>query len=87
MASARRPPVVFFIAFLVIALREAGGETLYVAPDGNDAWSGRIAAPDPAKQDGPLASLAGARAAIRRLKAAGGLRGPLEVVLRSVRKP
>ncbi|MDR3708975.1 MAG: right-handed parallel beta-helix repeat-containing protein [Capsulimonadaceae bacterium] len=40
--------------------------TLYVLPSGNDAWSGKIARPNAHRTDGPLASLAGARDAIRR---------------------
>ena len=40
---------------------------LHVAPDGNDAWSGRAAQPNAARSDGPLASLDGARRAIRQL--------------------
>ncbi|MBU0640893.1 MAG: right-handed parallel beta-helix repeat-containing protein [Planctomycetes bacterium] len=43
------------------------GETLYVAPDGNDAWSGRLPPASDDRSDGPLATLAGARDAIRRL--------------------
>jgi len=42
---------------------------LYVAPNGNDAWSGKLERPNPAGNDGPLATLAGARDAVRRLKA------------------
>ena len=45
--------------------------TFHVAPDGNDAWSGKLQRPNAAGTDGPLASLAGARDAIRRLKAQG----------------
>lgn len=45
--------------------------TLYVSPDGNDAWSGAF--PDARGSDGPLATLQGARDAIRKLKKAGGL--------------
>ena len=45
--------------------------TLYVAPDGNDGWSGRPAEPNADRTDGPLASLPGARDAIRRLRARG----------------
>ncbi len=44
--------------------------TLYVAPDGNDQWSGSLARPNAAKTDGPLASLDGARLAVRKVKAA-----------------
>jgi hypothetical protein len=55
--------------------------TLYVAPDGNDAWSGRRAHPDADRHDGPLASLQGARDALRRLKAKGSLDAPVRVVI------
>ncbi len=40
---------------------------LHVSPRGRDAWSGRLATPNAAGTDGPLASLAGARDAVRRL--------------------
>ncbi|HID23277.1 MAG TPA: hypothetical protein EYP14_12860, partial [Planctomycetaceae bacterium] len=53
---------------------------LYVAPGGNDAWSGRLAEPNAARTDGPLASLAGARDAIRRLKKRSGLNQPIHVL-------
>jgi hypothetical protein len=42
---------------------------LHVSPDGNDAWSGKLVRPNRARTDGPLASLTGARDAVRRLKA------------------
>ena len=45
--------------------------TLHVAPGGNDAWSGRLAEPNAGKTDGPLATLAGARDAVRKLKSQG----------------
>lgn len=47
--------------------------TLYVAPQGNDAWSGKLDRPNAAGSDGPLATLAGARNAVRRLKTQGPL--------------
>ena len=40
---------------------------LQVATDGNDAWSGRLARPNADRTDGPLASLEGARLAVRKL--------------------
>ncbi|MFM7240497.1 MAG: hypothetical protein ACKO3A_00060, partial [Opitutia bacterium] len=40
---------------------------LHVASDGDDAWSGRLARPNAGRTDGPLASLEGARLAVRRL--------------------
>jgi len=54
---------------------------LHVAPNGDDTWSGRLAAPNPGRTDGPLASLAGARDAIRRLRA-GHAAGPGPVTIR-----
>jgi lysophospholipase L1-like esterase len=46
---------------------------LFVAPSGNDAWSGRLAAPDQEGRDGPFASLLRARDELRQLRAAGKL--------------
>lgn len=46
---------------------------LYVARDGNDVWSGRRPAPTVKKDDGPFATLEGARDAIRARKRAGKL--------------
>jgi hypothetical protein len=52
-----------------------------VAPAGNDAWSGRLAAPNADKTDGPVASLVGARDAVRRLKKAREAPGPVTIVI------
>lgn len=60
----------------------AGPITLYVAPNGNDAWSGAVAEPSAAGTDGPLATIAGARDALRKLKADGKRDGPVRVVIR-----
>jgi len=63
----------------------------HVAPNGNDAWSGRLPAPNAAGTDGPLASLRGARDAIRTMKKASDLTRPVTVLLRGgtyrIRKP
>jgi len=56
---------------------------LFVAPNGNDAWSGRLAAPNAALSDGPFATLARARDAVRDLKKReGGLKRDLTVLIR-----
>ena len=55
-------------------------ETLYVAPDGNDAWSGRLARPNADRSDGPLARCR-ARDAVRKLKRHAALREPLHVLI------
>jgi hypothetical protein len=60
---------------------------LYVSPQGNDRWSGRLPEPNTAGTDGPLATLAKARDAVRELKQAGKLPGPITVWLRGGRYP
>ncbi len=54
-----------------LALVPASAATIYVAPNGNDAWTGRQA--PAAAPDGPVATLARARDLIRAMKQAGGL--------------
>ncbi len=45
--------------------------TLYVAPDGNDFWSGRLSAANSAGSDGPLATFDRARAMVQFLSKTG----------------
>ncbi len=45
----------------------------FVAPSGNDQWSGRLAAPNRDSSDGPFVTLSRARDAIRQLKKTSGL--------------
>lgn len=53
--------------------RAASGEAIYyVATNGNDAWSGRLPEPNKAKSDGPFATPARARDALRNRKGIGG---------------
>ncbi|MEI6970936.1 MAG: right-handed parallel beta-helix repeat-containing protein [bacterium] len=53
---------------------------LYVSPAGNDMWSGTLSTPAVDGADGPFATAAGARDAIRRYKASsGGLDRPVTV--------
>ena len=66
---------------LLLSIKPAGAVTFYVAPDGNDAWSGRSARPNAERSDGPLASLDGARRAVRALKAKGPLSEPVDVLI------
>ncbi|MFW5693306.1 MAG: hypothetical protein ACOCWL_03730 [Thermoguttaceae bacterium] len=59
----------------------APARVLYVAPNGNDAWSGTL--PEPRDGDGPFATLQRVREEIRGLKQAGGLpEGGVEVRVR-----
>ncbi|MHB8899856.1 MAG: right-handed parallel beta-helix repeat-containing protein [Thermoguttaceae bacterium] len=60
--------------------RAAAAETVvFVSPDGNDTWSGTLRDPKGDRGDGPLASLDGARAAVRRMRQAGTIDGPVHV--------
>jgi uncharacterized protein (TIGR03437 family) len=45
--------------------------TLYVSPNGNDAWSGQLPAPNAAGSDGPFATLDHARAYLQTIGKAG----------------
>lgn len=45
---------------------------LHVSPAGNDSWSGRLETPNAERTDGPLASLNGARDALRQVRTAAG---------------
>ena len=79
---------IFGLAALLVAAvttADAAGKAetkLYVSPAGNDAWSGRLSAPNTAKSDGPLASLEKARDAVRALRRAGKTTGPVTILLR-----
>ena len=65
-----------------LAMDALAAHDLYVATDGNDAWSGKLAAPNPAGTDGPCASLARARNAVRAPKSVEVPRAPLTVIIR-----
>ena len=60
----------------------AKGKVFYVSPRGNDAWSGKLAEPNRAGTDGPFATLARARDAIRAMQARQPLRKPVTVYVR-----
>ncbi|MBT4818743.1 MAG: right-handed parallel beta-helix repeat-containing protein [Lentisphaerae bacterium] len=70
-------------AGLMVALGSVlSGTTLYVAPGGRDSWSGTVATATGNGRDGPLATLQGARDAVRRLKQRGPLTKPVSVLFR-----
>lgn len=80
-------PVVAIVLFLAGVGR---GADFYVSPEGNDAWSGRVA--EGVGNDGPFATLEKASAAVRELVAAGlaepvtvHLRGGVHVVAQTVK--
>ena len=76
-----RPQAVLIACLAALSsLANAADEILiHVAPDGNDAWSGRFARPAADRSDGPLATLAGARDALRKLRAQAPPDRPLRV--------
>jgi hypothetical protein len=57
------------------------GIAFYVATNGNDHWSGTLAAPNRSKSDGPFATLSRARDAIRQLKQKPGGSQPQPVTV------
>jgi hypothetical protein len=62
---------------------QARPRLFHVATNGSDGWSGALAAPNRARTDGPFATLAGARDAIRTLKRRQGglLAQPVTVLI------
>lgn len=59
--------VAWILVVLLASLGRVAGQTsyFYVAPNGSDAWSGRRAAPDAGRTDGPFATPQRARDAVR----------------------
>jgi hypothetical protein len=62
-----------WLAVALLAASSANSATLYVAPNGKDEWTGRLPQPGADRRDGPLATLIGARNAVRALRAGGPL--------------
>ena len=62
--------------------REAKAKFL-VAKNGNDAWSGKLSAPNAERTDGPFATLKRARDAVREMKAKdGGIKEAVTIMVR-----
>lgn len=83
MNSILRRPAMLAIALTLTLLQHsaiAKKTVFYVAPNGNDQWSGRFA--NPQENDGPLATLDAARRAVRQRKATN-LKDGIEVQIRS----
>jgi parallel beta-helix repeat protein len=71
-----------FLAALLAGAANARPLTLHVAPDGNDAWSGRPASPNAARSDGPLATLPGALQAARAARGTDPAPDAVSILLR-----
>jgi hypothetical protein len=56
---------------------------LVVSPEGNDAWSGRLEAPNSTRTDGPLATLGHARDLVRRMKRHPKTAGSITILVRA----
>jgi len=70
-------------AMLTIQMTSASEMVYYVATNGNDNWSGKLAEPNKEGTDGPFASIVWARNAIRELKRReGGLKNPVTIMVR-----
>jgi hypothetical protein len=74
---------VLLCGLMLATLVESQALDVYVAADGSDSWSGMLQSPNAQKTDGPFASLARARDAIRILRRAGSLpQGSVTVTVR-----
>ncbi len=57
-------------------------DDLIVAPNGRDDWTGRLAEPEPQRQDGPLATVMAAVMSVRIERVQGRCLGPVTIWLR-----
>ena len=62
------PCFCLWIGLLLWPVEPLRALTLYVSPNGNDTWSGRLATANEGRTDGPLATIEGARDAIRKAR-------------------
>jgi hypothetical protein len=64
-----------------ICQKPSADADFYVAPNGNDNWSGRLDAPNPSRNDGPFATLEHARRAVQSMRKSRR-NAPIVVMLR-----
>ncbi|MDP6635544.1 MAG: right-handed parallel beta-helix repeat-containing protein [Phycisphaerae bacterium] len=72
------------VVLLLLCASPVEATTIYVSPNGNDKWSGRLAEPNARGTDGPLVSLTAARNLIRKFKSTspdGFLASPATVIV------
>ena len=67
------------VLWLIVMASVCEGAQLWVAPEGNDLWSGQFREPNAAKTDGPFATIARAQDAVRQLRRVGTRHDPVRV--------
>ena len=77
-----RMEMVWLLLAFGIGVRVMGSD-FYVSTQGNDAWSGRLPAPNPGRTDGPWATLEHARDEIRKGRGSNTIKGPVTVHVRA----
>jgi len=88
MKLSNRITIVFVLIIIFVTSAFSMDEkiySIYVATDGNDAWSGFYPVVNTARNDGPLATIEAARDKIRRIKASGDFSGRINVWIRGGR--
>ncbi|MFM7181968.1 MAG: right-handed parallel beta-helix repeat-containing protein [Verrucomicrobiales bacterium] len=65
----------------LLAPGQVSAVDFYLARDGNDQWSGKLPRPNAGGSDGPVATLAGARGAVRNHRAGAGRAEPIRVLV------
>lgn len=78
-----RGPMVVALALALAPVCARGETVFHVSPDGNDSWSGRLTRPDKRRNDGPLASLKGARDAVREWRKSSSGRTPVSILIQN----
>lgn len=77
------PGIVLILLSVAGFTLSASAKTIYVAPNGNDRWSGRSSTVSPGNNDGPLATIKAALETARtQRQQAGQSNEPFEIVLR-----
>ena len=80
-ASVLLPVTSLALVTLMLTAPAAQAIELHIAPNGKDAWSGRLPQPRADGEDGPLATLIGARNAVRKLRTKGPLAEAVHVLV------
>ncbi len=80
--TAFRNALVLTVLCSWLSAQARGQATFYVSPGGKDTWPGKLDAPNAEQTDGPFATLARAREAVREMKKTGLPAGGVRVVLR-----